>query len=184
VPYAAGARLRSRRNLIGRHDKNDKGETSKTEGQGRLTHWQPMLWYWIADAGWTQLPSGFLPPTPPGLARVQGGPRENDTIYHHDHAVLPCAVAQIFRTRQHCMPVSRTASVPVRGMRGGGCISRMLIIVPVWCEPTPLLRSACGSRPHAWLAPACARSLVLELHYRPGLHGKAELEHHVNDRRL
>jgi hypothetical protein len=52
---SAGARLRSRRNLIGRHDKNDKGETSKTEGQGRLTHWQPMLWHWIADAGWTQL---------------------------------------------------------------------------------------------------------------------------------
>ena len=52
---SAGARLRSRRNLIGRHDNNDKGETSKTEGQGRLIHWQPMLWHWIADAGWTQL---------------------------------------------------------------------------------------------------------------------------------
>ena len=51
VPHAVGARLRSRRNLIGRHDKNAQGETSKTEGQGRLTHWQPMLWHWIAAAG-------------------------------------------------------------------------------------------------------------------------------------
>ena len=114
VPHAAGARLRSRRNLIGRHDKNHKGETIKTEGQERLTHWQPMLWHWIADAGWTQLPSGFLSPTPPGLPRAQGGSRENDLIYHHDHAVLPCAVAQTFRTRQHCMPHANVGTSTVR----------------------------------------------------------------------
>ena len=46
VPHAAGARLRSRRNLIGRHDKNDKGETSKTEGQdGSLTGNPEMLFF-------------------------------------------------------------------------------------------------------------------------------------------